>query len=86
MIVRTTAFRDEDPLSKLPYVPEAAFNSHTNQHKPECLPNTRVELLDRIKEWINSPQGKCILWLNGMAGMGKSTIARTLARDWDGPR
>jgi hypothetical protein len=84
VILRTPAFRDEDPLFKLPYVPEAAFNSHTNQYKPECLPNTRVELLDQIKEWINSPHGKCILWLNGMAGMGKSTIARTLARDWDG--
>jgi len=25
---------------------------------------------------------KCIFWLNGMAGTGKSTIARTVARKW----
>jgi hypothetical protein len=84
--LRTVTSRDEDPLSKLPYVPEAAFNSHTNQYQPECLPNTRVELLDQIRGWIDSPHGKCILWLNGMAGMGKSTIARTLARDLDSQR
>ena len=31
-------------------------------------------------EWPESPQEKCIFWLNGMAGTGKSTIARTVAR------
>ncbi|KAJ5938324.1 WD40 repeat-like protein [Penicillium verhagenii] len=31
-------------------------------------------------EWARSPSQKCIFWLNGMAGTGKSTISRTLAR------
>ncbi|KAH0559460.1 hypothetical protein GP486_004022, partial [Trichoglossum hirsutum] len=33
--------------------------------------------------WSNDPGGACIFWLNGMAGTGKSTIARTVARDFD---
>jgi hypothetical protein len=30
--------------------------------------------------WADRPHNKCIFWLNGMAGTGKSTIARTVAR------
>ncbi|MCJ1349615.1 hypothetical protein MMC31_007856, partial [Peltigera leucophlebia] len=33
--------------------------------------------------WSKNPQQKCIFWLNGMAGTGKSTIARTVARKLD---
>jgi hypothetical protein len=57
----------------------AAFDSYENQHD-ECLPGTRAELLCEIKEWAESLHGKCIFWLNGMAGTGKSTISRTVAR------
>jgi len=32
-----------------------------------------------IYEWIGTPQGRNIFWLSGMAGTGKSTIARTVA-------
>jgi len=32
--------------------------------------------------WSDMPNGACIFWLNGMAGTGKSTIARTVAREW----
>ena len=31
----------------------------------------------------NDLDGKCIFWLKGMAGTGKSTIARTVAEDFD---
>jgi tRNA A37 threonylcarbamoyladenosine biosynthesis protein TsaE len=40
------------------------------------------ELLQQIAEWAESPDGKCIYWLEGMAGTGKSTISRTIARDF----
>ena len=56
----------------------AAYDSYENQHD-ECLPGTRIELLRKIEEWTESPHGKCIFWLNGMAGTGKSTISRTIA-------
>jgi pantothenate kinase-related protein Tda10 len=56
----------------------AAFDSYENQHE-ECLLGTRVKLLREIEEWTELPHGKCIFWLNGMAGTGKSTISKTIA-------
>ncbi|PGH05022.1 hypothetical protein AJ79_06909 [Helicocarpus griseus UAMH5409] len=67
-------------LQQLPYVPEAAFNSFSKQHESFCLPNTRRDVLREITAWINGPDERCIFWLNGRAGTGKSTIARTVAR------
>jgi len=32
-------------------------------------------------DWCEDPNSKCIFWLNGMAGTGKSTIARTVAQE-----
>jgi hypothetical protein len=64
---------------KLPIVKGAAFDSYENQHA-ECLPGTRIELLREIEEWTKSPHRRCIFWLNDMAGTGKSTISRTVAR------
>jgi len=32
-------------------------------------------------DWCEDPDSKCIFWLNGMAGTGKSTIARTVAQE-----
>ena len=60
----------------------AAFNSRRLEHGPICLPDTRVGLLDEIIRWSDARSGACIFWLNGMAGTGKSTIARTVAREW----
>ncbi|KFA54450.1 hypothetical protein S40293_09683 [Stachybotrys chartarum IBT 40293] len=58
----------------------ALFNSYDEESNPICLKNTRVELLDQISAWIHDPSTKALFWLNGMAGTGKSTISRTLAR------
>jgi len=43
------------------------------------LQDTRVELRKQIMDWCDDPDSKCIYWLNGMAGTGKSTISRTIA-------
>ncbi|KAF5973342.1 heterokaryon incompatibility protein het-E-1 [Fusarium coicis] len=67
-------------LEKLPFVPEALFNSYAEEHSPTCLSETRVQLLADIEEWIMSAKSKTIFWLNGMAGTGKSTISRTVAQ------
>ncbi|THC94020.1 hypothetical protein EYZ11_006492 [Aspergillus tanneri] len=69
-------------LEKLPIACGAEFNSYMDQHEDECLPGTRTELLHKIAEWAVSPEGKCIFWLNGMAGTGKSTISRTVAKSF----
>lgn len=70
-------------LRNLPYANGAAFNSRDREHEPQCLPETRVELLEQIISWSNTQSGPGIFWLNGMAGTGKSTIARTIARTLD---
>jgi hypothetical protein len=54
------------------------------EHNSKCLPNTRTELLGHIQGWANDKNGKAIFWLNGAAGTGKSTIARTVARIFAG--
>lgn len=72
----------DDPLNRLPYAAEAPFNSNQRQHEPTCLENTRVDLLQDIQTWADGQDSPCIFWLNGLAGTGKSTIARTIARNY----
>ncbi|CAG8145799.1 unnamed protein product [Penicillium olsonii] len=69
-----------DILDKLPVALGAELDSFRDQHEDECLHGTRTDLLRNVAEWAKSPDGACIFWLNGMAGTGKSTIARTVAR------
>ena len=66
----------------LPSVEAAAFDSHVDELDARCHPGTREDLLRQIREWAQDPQGKCIFWLNGMAGTGKSTISRTVAQSF----
>jgi hypothetical protein len=58
----------------------AAFDSYAEQHNATCLQGTRVKLLHDISKWVDNLEAKTVFWLNGMAGTGKSTISRTLAR------
>jgi NACHT domain len=67
---------------KLPCAEGAAFDSHQNEHDARCLENTRVDLQRQIAGWAEDPNGKCIFWLKGMVGTGKSTIARTVAHSF----
>lgn len=63
-----------------PVAQGAAFDSYEQQHNPECLQDTRVDLLRQIDEWSTQPTSRSMFWLRGMAGTGKSTISRTVAR------
>src|SRR2546423_44602 len=69
-------------LAKLPSAKGAAFDSHSDEHEARCLPNTRTDLLRQIADWAEDAQGKCIFWLSGMAGAGKSTVSRTVAQSF----
>lgn len=66
----------------MPYAAQASFNaSGKDGDDPECLPGTRIDVLKRIREWIHEDDDKHLFWLSGLAGTGKSTIARTMARE-----
>ncbi|KAK0632942.1 hypothetical protein B0T14DRAFT_542129 [Immersiella caudata] len=78
-IAEISDIRRKIDLPKLPVVTGAAFDAQTNEHDPKCHPDTRVDLLAEIDRWIEDTDAKCIFWLCGMAGTGKSTISRTVA-------
>jgi hypothetical protein len=71
-----------NPLRHLPYAEDTPFNSYAKQHEPACLTDTRVDLLREIHSWADGQDERCIFWLSGLAGTGKSTIARTVARSY----
>ncbi|KAL9613653.1 MAG: hypothetical protein Q9167_001829 [Letrouitia subvulpina] len=74
---------ESQELSKISVTEGAAFDSYHRQNEPRCISDTRVDILDRLREW-SQRDDRCIFWLNGMAGTGKSTIARTIATNLDG--
>ncbi|RYP64171.1 hypothetical protein DL770_009236 [Monosporascus sp. CRB-9-2] len=69
-------------LDKIPVAEGATFDSHAEEHNPTCHRDTRVELLREISRWARNPRAEAVFWLNGMAGTGKSTISRTVARSF----
>jgi hypothetical protein len=44
-----------------------------------CMKGTRKGVLFQLEKWSRDEQDKCVFWLNGLAGTGKSTIAQTFA-------
>ncbi|KAK6334442.1 hypothetical protein TWF730_003656 [Orbilia blumenaviensis] len=67
-------------FTEIPSVRDAEFDSYADELDARCHPDTRTDLLRQIDQWAESSQGKCIFWLNGVAGTGKSTISRTVAQ------
>lgn len=70
----------DNVLKYLSAANDAPFNSQAKQHEPICLQETRVNLLRDIDSWADGQDECCLFWLSGLAGTGKSTIARTIAR------
>ncbi|KAG8739326.1 hypothetical protein FRC10_005784 [Ceratobasidium sp. 414] len=46
-----------------------------------CTPNTRVDVLQDLREWVHYGKFQKVYWLNGIAGTGKTTIAYSLCED-----
>src|SRR5262249_32890918 len=47
----------------------------------ECFEGTQVDLIRDINGWAKS-NDPCIFWVSGLAGVGKSTVAQTVAKDY----
>ena len=58
-------------------VPEQEAN------RPKCLQDTRVDLLREIRSWAVVTDRPNIFLLIGAAGTGKSTVARTIAEEFE---
>lgn len=80
MVNNTERINQHVDLGKLEGAIDAGFESFSDRDEVECLLGTRTELLREIIEWALSPSSKSIFWLRGMAGTGKSTVSRTVAR------
>jgi septal ring factor EnvC (AmiA/AmiB activator) len=78
MTKKLTRLEQEQYLAGLPYAEGAALDSNLRQI-PSCLPHTRLNILAKIQDWNQDAGEKPIFWLNGMAGIGKSTIASSVA-------
>ncbi|KAF9645043.1 hypothetical protein BDM02DRAFT_3078734, partial [Thelephora ganbajun] len=44
-----------------------------------CLRGTRETVLGKIESWVRDFEKPPVFWLNGFAGTGKSTIAKTVS-------
>ncbi|KAK0843720.1 hypothetical protein LTS02_015991, partial [Friedmanniomyces endolithicus] len=71
-----------DVLHSLPNARDTPVNAYHRQHDPPCLRNTRIDLLRDIYDWVDWEDSPSIFWLSGLAGTGKSTIARTVAANY----
>ncbi|KAG8728180.1 hypothetical protein FRC11_011647, partial [Ceratobasidium sp. 423] len=49
-----------------------------NRHA--CAQGTREKTLSELNYWSDDPMGQKVMWVAGMAGTGKTTIAYTLAK------
>ncbi|KIY63151.1 hypothetical protein CYLTODRAFT_147009 [Cylindrobasidium torrendii FP15055 ss-10] len=66
-----------------PCIDEASFQ---NSAHTDCTPETRTSAIAQIRDWVYDLRPECppIFWLTGPAGMGKSTIMRTICTGLDG--
>ncbi|KAF6749796.1 hypothetical protein DFP72DRAFT_1073020 [Ephemerocybe angulata] len=61
----------------------AAGASHDSRERyppPKCYPGTQDVILESVTSWFrHRAEGNPILWLHGPTGMGKTTVAQTIA-------
>ncbi|QRV96470.1 hypothetical protein RhiJN_24488 [Ceratobasidium sp. AG-Ba] len=46
----------------------------------QCLDGTRTEIIGRLESWADSKEGPSLLWMYGVAGLGKSSIATSVSK------
>ncbi|KAK2020450.1 hypothetical protein LX32DRAFT_327055, partial [Colletotrichum zoysiae] len=73
---RTNQILEAGPID-LPVVHDACFDSADVHNSPKCETGTRLRIQETIAQWADQDSAEPFLWLVGLAGTGKSTIART---------
>jgi hypothetical protein len=73
-----TGVQDKVDLSLLKGMHHTADASFSAGNMTRCLRGTRTDVLLQIEQWLMYEE-KRVFWMNGPAGTGKSTIARTFA-------
>ncbi|SPO07632.1 uncharacterized protein DNG_10327 [Cephalotrichum gorgonifer] len=72
-------------LRDLACASNAMFDSGEVESTGEpCLEGTQRHLLQTIQDWVESPTGEVIFWLDGVAGTGKTSVALTVANALNG--
>jgi len=69
-----------------PYlVQDALYDSPRRQdeHAVICQPETQTKILRDIRSWVDSRSSARVCWLSGPAGAGKTTVAHTIAAEYD---
>ena len=69
------------------FVPDALYHSERRQleHAVTCQPETRTYVLGAIRAWADdsTTNARQVCWLSGPAGTGKTTVAHTIAAEYD---
>jgi len=71
--------QDRADLALLDRIHHVADAGYLCQSRQGCMKGTRRDVLFQLDQWLRDEQDKRVFWLNGLAGMGKSTIAQTFA-------
>jgi len=66
-------------LSTLNQCRRAQGSEYRHGNGRGCLKGTRESVLNEIESWTKDFDNSPVFWLNGLAGTGKSTIARTVS-------
>src|SRR6266852_3993930 len=75
-ILHVSSFTSNQQFDRLKPVAAAAYDC---ARRNSCFGDTRALLLSEIQEWANNSSGRPIYILYGVAGIGKSTVAKTVA-------
>ncbi|KAK7435418.1 hypothetical protein VKT23_019680 [Stygiomarasmius scandens] len=67
-------------MKNFPYSHNAMHDAdlQRDQARNECIPGTRKQILEDIGQWATNSNASAGYWLCGMAGTGKSTIAKSV--------
>ena len=79
IIMKISLFVSNQQFERLEPVRAASYDSYETSRRDSCFEGTRAALLSGIRSWMNDPQSQSIYVLYGIARIGKSTVAKTVA-------